>query len=351
MKVNYIAVWKLHGANKLAADNPTLELARVKNPALVASVTSNPEHYFIHIDRAAAIGVGLLTGLFAPQNATPEERLAAAIENVRAQRTSQTNQGAFLVLEGHTDIETPDFRARRDLEEFAVCFDAIDKAQVMATFDSTIEAILTAVSLSVSVNVDHRIEKIGSVTYLLDPDTNNPIYTFTITGGTPYVSVASPLTEDAVAEAGNRVIRVIADRTLARPARLLSASINQATDALQAFIAAWSALEIFTNASFKAVYEARWYSIMENGAPAAATPIFERFRCVMSDKYRIADKFLVIASILDADAASSDSDEFRRLKKIRDDLLHALEAPSNFPTEAAQKLLLKYMALHLDQAD
>ncbi len=76
--------------------------------------------------------------------------------------------------------------------------------------------------------------------------------------------------------------------------------------------------------------------------------MFERFRDVMSDKYRLADKFLVIASVLDPGAATDDAAEFSRLKKLRDSLLHALDTPQTpLPTEAVQKLLLKYMKLHL----
>jgi hypothetical protein len=343
MKVNHIAVWKLHGANKLAVDSTTLELFHLENPALVASVTSNPEHYLFHVDRATAIIFMLLNG----QDPTPEQQLAAAMKNVRSNRSKQTDQGIFLVIEGHTEIEAPDFVARRDFDEFAVCMDVIDIVKVTANFSSTTEAILAAVSLSVSLNVDHGIEKIGSITYLIDPATNKPIYMFKFMGGIPRISSASPFTEDVGAAVGNRVVRVIANRTLAKPARLLNASFNQATDVLQAFIAAWSALEIFIKESFKAVYEARFKSIMENGAPAG---IFQRFRGVKTVMH-LAEKFLVIASILDADAASSDHDEFRKLMQIRNALYHEMETPSNLPTEAVQELLLKYMRLHMDQAD
>ena len=87
---------------------------------------------------------------------------------------------------------------------------------------------------------------------------------------------------------------------------------------------------------------------MEEDAPASAKPVFERFRDVMSDKYRLADKFLVIISVLDPAAATIDASEFRRLKKQRDDLLHALDIFSApLPTEDVQNLLLKYMKLHL----
>jgi hypothetical protein len=135
---------------------------------------------------------------------------------------------------------------------------------------------------------------------------------------------------------------------MARPTSLLITSLEQATDELQGFIAAWSALEIFVNASFKDTYEARWFEVMEDGAPASAKPVFERFQEVMRDKYRLADKFLVVASVLDPDTATDDAKEFRRLKKFRDELLHALNTPSStLPTVAVQKLLLKYMKLHL----
>ena len=87
---------------------------------------------------------------------------------------------------------------------------------------------------------------------------------------------------------------------------------------------------------------------MAGGAPASAKPLFKQFQEVMSNKYRLVDKFLVIASVLDADHAADDAAEFRRLKKLRDGLFHVLDAPSSpLPTEAGQKLLLKYMKLHL----
>ena len=87
---------------------------------------------------------------------------------------------------------------------------------------------------------------------------------------------------------------------------------------------------------------------MEDGAPTAAKPVFTRFKDVMSDKYRLADKFLVIASVLDSAAAADDCAEFMRLKQFRDGLLHALDNPASpLPTDAVQKLVLKYMKLHL----
>jgi hypothetical protein len=88
---------------------------------------------------------------------------------------------------------------------------------------------------------------------------------------------------------------------------------------------------------------------MTDGAPGSAKPVFMRLREVMSDKYRLADKFLIIASVLDPNGAADSAKEFVNLKKFRDSLLHALDTPSLLllPTGAVQNLVLKFMKLHL----
>jgi hypothetical protein len=352
VKVRYIAIYKLHGANRLPEESESLELLALQSPALTATLTTNPDRHFVHIDKSAALGAQLLKGIFAPdKEGTLQERLAVEIEDVRARRASEAGAGVFLILDGEAEIPTPEFKARRDTEEFAVCIDAIAKPEIRDTFRPSAQSVLTALALSLPANADRRIEKVGGVVFFVDPDSEKPIYSYSLQGGFARGSVASPLTRDAIAEAAGLAPSLAAERSMARPGSLLITSLEQATGDLQAFIAAWSALEIFVNATFKSTYEARWFEIMEDGAPASAKPVFERFKGVMSDKYRLADKFLVIASVLDPTGAAGDAAEFRCLKKTRDGLLHALDTPSSaLPTDAIQKLLLKYMKLHLAAA-
>ena len=348
-KAQYIAIWKLHGANTLAAGTDSLELTRLSDPPLLALVTTDPEPFFFHIDRSTAIATQLLKGMFTPQEAGPfEEGLAAELQRVKATREKQSRKGVFLVLRGEKNIPAPNFNLRRDIENFSVCFDAIDKSEARDFFRPSIQAVITTISLSLPVNADRQIERVGEVIYLAESNNEKPIYTFSPHMGNARLSVSSPLTDVFVTDVATRISRIISDKTLARPASLLTTSLNRATDALQAFIAAWSALEIFVNATFKTTYEAQWFDVMESGAPTSAKPVFERLKIVMSDKYRLADNFLIVASVLDADSAAADYDTFRNLKAVRDSLLHALETPAHLPTEEAQKLLIKYVTLHLD---
>jgi hypothetical protein len=350
MKVRYTAIYKIRGASRLAVEAERVEFLALRDPLVSATLTTNPEPNFLHIDKSAALAAQLLKGLFSPdREGTPQERLAAETEFVRVRRANQTSGGLFLVFDGEAQIPTPEFRAYRDAGEFAVAMDAMSKPEIRERFRPFVQSVLAALGLSLPENADRRVEKSGEVVYLVDPDTQKPIYNFTVEGGFARGSIASPLTLDAIAEAAALAPKLASHKAVARPTSLLVASLNEATDDLQAFIAAWSALEIFVNATFKATYENRWFEIMEGGAPASAKPVFERLKGIMNDKYRPTDKFLVIASVLDAIMASDDATEFGRLKKIRDGLLHALDTPSSpLPTDAVQKLLLKYMKLHLD---
>jgi hypothetical protein len=300
MKAKYLAVWKLHGANTLATTTNNFELARLSNPTLIAVVTDNPEPYFLHIDQSAAIANQLIRGIAgiggSDQHGTYDEQIAAEVETAKANRAKETSKGVFLVISGDKDVANPNFKLRRDTERFAVCFDAIDKPDVKEVFRPSLQAVLTAVDLSQATKVDHLIEKVGEVIYLVEPETDKPIYTFTAQMSAARLSVASPFTDAVAANAVKRIPKLVSDKVLARPASLLITSLDRGTDALQAFIAAWSALEIFVNATFKATYELEWFSIMERGAPSAAKPIFERLKDVMSDKYRLVGKFLIIAS-------------------------------------------------------
>jgi hypothetical protein len=350
MRAQYIAIWKLLGANTLQSETGSLELARLNNPTFVATLVADPEPFFQHIDQSAAIGSQLLSGILGfGRTGTSEERIAAEIESLQARRAGQSKQHVFLVLEGETSVPAPNFGQRKDTDGFAVCFDAVDKSQLRKSFLPSIQAVLASISLGLSANADRQIEQVGEVIYLVEPSSEKPIYTFSVQMGSAKLSIASPLSELIVADTAKRIPALITDKTLTRTTSLLAASLSRETDALQAFIAAWSALEIFVNATFKATYESQWFDIIEDSAPAAAKPVFQRFKEVMSDKYRLSDKFLIIASVLDPSAATTDSGEFRSLKSVRDKLLHALETPTHLPTEVVQKLLLKFMALHVDR--
>ena len=135
---------------------------------------------------------------------------------------------------------------------------------------------------------------------------------------------------------------------MVEPMSLLVTSLNETTEELLAFIAAWCAIELFVEGIFKQ-YKTSWFNLIKNDAPDFAKRVSMRFGDFVANKQGLAEKFYIIASVLDAHAAAADDEKFTRLKDVRDNLYHRLEIPASpLPTEDVQKLLLKYMKLHLD---
>ncbi len=350
MNTHYLAVWKLYGINTLASGATNLELARLNDPKIVATLATDPEPFFLHIDQARVIASQVLNGLLSSlaQQDTIEERLAIELKNVRTNRANQIGSGMFLIVKGETNVAEPNFEIRKDTETFAVCFDAIDKSAIKEIFRPSIQAVLTAITLSIPSDADHQIEPIGEVIYLVGADGKKPIYSFSLQMGSARLSLSSPLSAAALSNATKWIPRLVDYENLARPISLAVTSIDRTTDSLQGFLAAWSALEIFVNVTFKERYNSLWHDAMQTGAPDAARPIFRRINEVMSDKYRLTDKFLLIASLLNTGAAEADAREFGTLKKVRDNLLHG-QPTAHLPTEAVHHLLFKYISLHLDR--
>ena len=348
MEARYIAIYRILGINSLPS-NIALPLASLQNPALSATLVEDAEPYFPHIDRTSAL-ISQFAGLFAPNSAgkgTVEERIQGGVGALKSERAKRARAGVFLVFEGQTDAE-PNLKELRDVGAFSFCFNAIDTDEIRDRFRFYRKTVQVAVGLSLSADADRRIQKLADVVYLFDVADNRPVYVSTVKFGRGWASVASPLTQGAATEIQTSATKLVADLTMSRSLSLLATSLDQGTDELQGFIAAWSALEIFVNTTFKSVYAAEWLKILQDGAPKSAKPVFDRLNDVMSDKYRLWDKFTIVACVLDPDAAVGDGAEFKRLKDIRDKLLHTFDNPlESLPTLAIQVLLQKYLRLHL----
>lgn len=352
MEARYVAIYKLLGLSKLLGKAEIQDFVALPDINATVKLTINPDPFFFHMDRAAALITMLMRGVFGSTPGTIEEHLAVEIEKVRTERQKSVKNGVFLVFEGTQDVASPHFKARRDTDDFAVCFDAIAKDKTREKFRPALYGALSAISLALPDRIDPRIEKIRDISYLVEAESGKPIYSFTFQGGFVDASVASPLSEDVMERARIRARAFPVDGTLAKVANLLIESQERRTNELRAFVAAWSALEIFVSAMFKNIYEDRWFQIMSSKAPTSTKRYFDRLKSVMKDKHRLVDKFLVIASILDSDAAEKDASALSRLKSVRDGLFHASEgAASRYPVEETQKLLRKYLDLHLAQQD
>jgi hypothetical protein len=221
MKTRYIGIWKLYGANSLASANKDIELAHLSGPAVIVRITADAEPYFARIDEAAALANRLingLTGVFdGDQGLTFEQAFATELTKVKSRRSNQSSSGVFVVLEGETEVSSPNFRLRKDNERFAVCFDAIDKSKVMELFRPSIQTVLAAIALSLPANAERQMDRMGGVLYLVEPHSQKPIYTFTVEFGAAKLSIATPFTDAVLSNAAKHISKLSDEKALTRP--------------------------------------------------------------------------------------------------------------------------------------
>ena len=95
-------------------------------------------------------------------------------------------------------------------------------------------------------------------------------------------------------------------------------------------------------------YESRMFKQLAEAENSGGREYLGRIREVMKDKYRLADKFEIICCQLCPSDADADLNDFRKAKKIRDEMAHGEEvADAAFPVAVVQGLLKKYLKMHM----
>ncbi|MFN2510852.1 MAG: hypothetical protein ABR568_05340 [Pyrinomonadaceae bacterium] len=177
------------------------------------------------------------------------------------------------------------------------------------------------------------------------------VYSFTAKVGSPRAYVASPITTDNLRSISQRARRMLRQKELNNIYRLYAEMLNQGDDQLRAFLLEWAALEMFVNKTFKH-YESTFLEGLKSGHPSASSYL-HRVREVMKSKYRVSDKFSVIAGLLsDEQTYEEDVGQFRNIKRVRDTLFHGEDIQrETLPVSDLQVLLSKYLSLHLSVSE
>jgi hypothetical protein len=166
------------------------------------------------------------------------------------------------------------------------------------------------------------------------------------------ITDADPLDENASIRIRNCYTRLVsAERRIGTVLRLLRLSLEADQDKFRSFLFGWTALEFFVTRVFKE-YEATIFAKLREGPqPALRDSLASSIQRVMRDKYRLSDKFGVMALTLCPTDADRDAETFRTAKKKRDGLAHGSNVDeTELPVESVREILVKYLQLHLGEA-
>jgi hypothetical protein len=348
MKAHYVEALHLPGITGLP--NGVAELAIWSSGQSSALLTKEVDGHLSLADRVSAAGHGILTGLFASAKGPPADQIAAALADIRSERAKTYNGGVFLIFQTSQSVEPLDLSKTKDAGEFLVGLDLADTPGMKQTFAKLAQPCVAAVCLLMGESADPRIRKVASAIYFTDESVTKPIFSYTLTfgGGTAYVSMG--MEQSTVDAAQGLTDSLASDKGLEKVSDLYIHSFSQSDDSFRAFLSAWTAFEIFVHQRFKTTYGPQWFKHLEESSPASASGYFHRIKEVMSDKHRLLDKFTVIASLLAPEEAEKDITEVIKLKKVRDDIVHTATAGNQYPAAQTQRLIRKYLRLHLESA-
>lgn len=309
-------------------------------------LTNDINRHCFKIDTGLACASLLLRGMFGGEKL---QELPIAIDTevtkIQEERVSKKKTGAYavIIIKGNEKL-TINQKLHRETDQFRICFDAIDKDSIKNQHKEKIHSIVS--SLSMTTSPEYHAEREYSGIYFID-ENDKPLYSFTMQGGRARIILSKPID----LEKENEITKIIGlsnnNQQFKTPFRLFTQSLETTQDKLRSFISAWSALEIFTNKVFS-IYEEKFIANIANDHGSHGVNQFLiRIKDVMKDKYRLTDKFSLVASFL-SNEIESDIESFKNMKKLRDDISHGKEFnEENLPVEDARKLAAKYLKSHM----
>jgi hypothetical protein len=347
MKYKYVSVYKIRGLTHVPEQGDIKLYAKENNGSVIAVLTDKPDEYCHEIDEAQCLGYSLLRAFAVkagPDRNGPD--MKAQIARIRERRKKELAGSDALVFIAEGEVEA-DFSSRSvERHDYVLGIDIITKETIAEAHSEDFNAILTAIFLSVG-NSAIQVTRIAGDVYLIGKG-GKPVYSLGLSAsGEAYTSV--PTTDRFIGMAQAHAATLATKSSLSRVYKLLIQAISRDNDELRRFIFGWSALEILISKLFSE-YEKQFVQNLVGAHPANnSLRYFERVREVMQGKYSIIDKFVIVAACIGDDRSEADIENFTKIKKMRDALLHGeVINEKSLPIRETVELLQKYLLRHIN---
>ncbi len=347
MKYRYVTVYQLRGLIHNPDRGDVNLYIKEGVPSVRAILTDKLDEHCYELDRAQSVGYLMLKSLFG-QRESKDLRVEVETEICRIrERRNKDIEGSekfIFIAEGETN---PDLsKPNRETDDYSLGVGLISKEIIAESYSDQLHTLLVALCLSTKHEII-EVKKVTGDVYLIN-ERGKPIYSFDFSGsGENYSSRRT--TDEVITEAQGQSIKLMSERNLNRVYELLIQAVSRDNDRLRRFMFSWSALEILIHKVFLA-YEKKFIENLTGADPAKHTQrYFDRIRDVMKDKYRLTDKFVVVASGIGDDSIETDLEMFVKIKNIRDALFHGDRVDDEtLPISETVKLLKKYLRRHIN---
>lgn len=279
---------------------------------------------------------------FIPLGVNAESIFSSRVEEA-SQRISISPDAVYLVINATNEVAAQALTANRWFGEVAITFNGVADEELIKRAKTAFQVVSSAWALIAMDGWSIDFRTVREISFVTD-DFGRRIHPLSVRA-----SVSSRVLGGVSEEMLDRIRLSIAQLDgrvdLNTVSRLLAQALRSETHRLQAFMSAWTALEIFVAKTFPRFEELFLQSLSEG---QASRDVLKRIQEVMSDKYRLTDKFSLLASHLAPEDAERDTRDFGTFKKKRDKYFHEMESDVNqLPLGEVITLLRKYLRLYL----
>lgn len=344
MQYRRVSIFHIHGLHVKEGEPPQTV---IDTPDLQVFLAYDVDDYAVDIIRRTAIANTMLNFMFrgGDQGKTFEEAVVSQMEALQ-EKQSQLGKGNFLVFEHHGYVEGIYIEKKMELDDYVIYLDGIDGSVILEGKHEKFVAATMSIVLETGAVIG--LEKVEEATVFYG-ENGKPAYSMT-TSMSGEMTLSKYIELQEFGGIARRYSQLLGQESLQRVVRLLVSSLDKQADKLRAFLSAWSALEIFTNKVFKSYENGLFSDLQEGDRPGVWKLYLDRIRDVMKDKYRLTDKFAIIAMYLAPAEADTDLQTFKNSKDLRDSISHGSEVDEKaLPVAHTQHLVKKYLRLHLDR--
>jgi hypothetical protein len=344
MQYEYTVIYRILGISLKEGEKLALLITDPRR-GLSAQLTSEVDALALHVDRRNAIASSLLAGLVGhPQEGTFEDRVDRRMAELRQERGRALGEGPFLVINARGTAGDQMLDPKRELEHYSLSLNEEFVAALKEFWERPVADVLAAIVLAARNAV--RADRVGDA-IVVHQDNGKPLYCFFLSGSATGV-LSSPLSGKEAKAAQGWYDVLVANHDLERTWKLLVSSLGFSNDPLRAFLSGWAALEILVNKIFGEYNDRLFAELRRDAQPKAREIYLQRVLDVMKDKYRLNDKFALVAASLNPSEADADFVVFKEAKAIRDQLAHGQDVvDSALPVVETQRLAKKYLHFHL----
>jgi hypothetical protein len=256
----------------------------------------------------------------------------------------------LMVVEVDGDGADPPKDQLLDLGGLAVWLGRAEKKAFDETASAFFRRAIVALALGLGGQVLPVFQKIGSVIYLIEADTNRRIFPVTISAS-GRATLATSISVATATDITTHYLPALSSATnLDSVIQLLGQSHDDDADTLRAFLTVWTALEMLIEKGFR-TYKAEFFKILGMAVPMGAAIAWQRIQNLRDGNYPLLDKFAVMAAVLEPEDPADDFREFEKIKNARDPLYHEMKGDVEaLPVAATRRLLVEYVRLHLTHA-